>query len=621
MGMMELFTLGGKITTNANEANDDIDKVTGKAKDAESKMSKTFGNIGRAFAAAFAIDKIIDFGKKMVESTAAVQALDSQFTQTFKDNGTSAMDLITKQAKDQNVNVDRLKGTWASFYGTFRGGGADANQSLDLTKKYMSLAADGAAYYDTSLEDVVSRLKSITMGNFEAGDAIGVNINATKMDIKAKEKYGKSWLALSDTEKEYLLIDTVGKIYENSGAMGQAQREANNYSNVMENLKATWKRFLSIVGSPVLSGVIFVIQGITGVVQQLAAKLQSFNPGQFVTSLKSDMPSIGVAFDTLKGIFFALRDSFVQVVTSIITNAQKWYNDNKVTIDKIVQTFNYCMGLIKQIIQDMTTIAMAVWNSFGKYIFDIAVVYLGFVLMKVQAVLQMISGIFRIIAALIQGDWAGAWEGVKTLLSGALTFIYTMIMDRLIGAVLNKIKGFGTGIKDVFANLKTGITTHVDGMVGNIRNAVSPILNILTKPFSSAFDSISGWVSRIKSAVANIFNTAIKRPKFSFTGSLNPANWPSQGLPKLGIDWFAEGGIMMKPMPFGINPATGNVMAGGEPSTGGEAILPLNKLPEMMAEALGKAGFGNQPIAVYINGREVFSALSPYMATAAKGVR
>ncbi|MPN61232.1 hypothetical protein SDC9_208966 [bioreactor metagenome] len=110
-----------------------------------------------------------------------------------------------------------------------------------------------------------------------------------------------------------------------------------------------------------------------------------------------------------------------------------------------------------------------------------------------------------------------------------------------------------------------------------------------------------------------MFDIHIKRPKFSFTGSLNPMNWASQGLPKLDIEWYANGGILTKPMPFGINPSTGNVMAGGESSTGGEAIMPLNKLPGLMAEAMRQAGIGSQPIVINIDGREFAIATAPYM--------
>ncbi|MDM0495297.1 hypothetical protein QTH32_13070, partial [Clostridium perfringens] len=154
------------------KAQAELNKLKGTTEKTSSGISKSLKGVGMAVAGAFAVDKIKDFTMSMIEASAGVQALDSMFEQTFKGDQAKALEGITSQAKEQNINVDRLKGSWASFYGTFRGNGADANKSLELTSRYMKLAGDGSAYYDKSLEDVVGRLKSITMGNFEAGDAI-----------------------------------------------------------------------------------------------------------------------------------------------------------------------------------------------------------------------------------------------------------------------------------------------------------------------------------------------------------------------------------------------------------------------------------------------------------------
>lgn len=621
---MELFTLFGKIATNADEAKNDIDGVTDKAEKSEGKMSAAFKKIGTAVAAAFAVDKIIDFGKNMVETTAKVQALDSQFEQTFKGNQAEALELITNQAKEQGINVDRLKGTWSSFYGTFRGNGADANESLELTNKYMQLAADGAAYYDLSLEDVSSRLKSLVMGNFEAGDAIGVNINATKMDTKAKEEYGKAWKDLNDTEKEFLLIDTVGKIYENSGAMGQGAREANNWSNVTENLKSTWERFLLVLGSPVLSIATNVVQTLGQIIEQLTAKVQSFSVAEFIQKLSDSggaAGALGTTFNLLKDIFITVKDRFIEIVTAIVQKAQEWYLNNQDIITKIIDTFNTCMTYIKDIINGAVDVIMFLWNNFGQYIFDTIAFYIQLVLDRVRNVLGFIKGVFDVITSLIKGDWNGVWEGVKTILSNALEFVVRLLIEQLLGNFIKKIGEWGSSLLESIKNTFSNVTNSVGNLVSSISSKASGILDAITKPFSGAFESVTGWISKIKNAISNMFDTYIKRPHFSFSGSLNPINWPTQGLPSLGIEWYANGGILTKPMPFGINPVTGNVMAGGEPSTGGEAIMPLNKLPGIMAEAMKQIGYNQQPIIINIDGKEVFSALSPHAAMAIKGRR
>lgn len=286
---------------------ENVENTTSKA---GSTLTSTFKKVGTVIAGAFAVDKIKDFTKSMIEASASVNALDSMFEQTFKGEQAQALELISKQAQEQGIHVDRLKGTWASFYGTFRGNGADANESLQLTSRYMELAGDASAYYDLTLEDVVSRLKSITMGNFEAGDAIGININATKLNAIATEKLGKKWQDLNDTQKEFLLIDVAEGIYENSGAMGQGSREADNWANVVANLQTVWERLLGTIGQPVLKTAVGIVQNLTSKLEALVPVVQ--NAGQYVQQLKD---------------WFKEHETAISIVTAslgILTDSISW---------------------------------------------------------------------------------------------------------------------------------------------------------------------------------------------------------------------------------------------------------------------------------------------------------
>ncbi|MGN0621347.1 MAG: hypothetical protein ACI4I9_05730, partial [Porcipelethomonas sp.] len=60
---MELFKILGKIAVENSEANNAIDETSGKAEQSESRITNAFKKIGTAVVAAFAIDKIKDFGQ------------------------------------------------------------------------------------------------------------------------------------------------------------------------------------------------------------------------------------------------------------------------------------------------------------------------------------------------------------------------------------------------------------------------------------------------------------------------------------------------------------------------------------------------------------------------------
>lgn len=495
---MELFTLFGKIGTNHAQANSEIDSVTDKAKDAESKISSTFKKVGTAIVAAFAVDKIIDFGKKMVETTADIQALDSQFTQTFKDNAGKAMDLINKQSKDQNIQVDRLRGTWSSFFGTFRGNGADVNQSLDLTKQYMNLAADGAAYYDTSLEDVVSRLKSITMGNYEAGDAIGININATKLDTIAKEKYHKKLQDLSDTEREYLIIDTASKIYKNSGAMGQAAREANNYSNVVENLRATWNRFISILGAPVLSVVVTVLSKMTDGISQLTAKMQSFSPGNFVSALAN-----------------AFSPEFIALVKEMVNWIQQLASKMQ---DTAFQSFGPILGTIQGFLSNLWLAVQPVAEALGVTLLGAITIIMSVINLLIPIIATVINNFIQF-ASMILSNVApaitiianGFSSLVQTVTDAIVNYIIPLIQQfvAMIQQLLAENKDKLTLIASLFGTLANAIANKVNWIIGIIRQYIIPFILEIVQFISQHMDNIKGIFQGALNIIAGILNVFI----------------------------------------------------------------------------------------------------------------
>lgn len=100
----------------------------------------------------------------------------------------------------------------------------------------------------------------------------------------------------------------------------------------------------------------------------------------------------------------------------------------------------------------------------------------------------------------------------------------------------------------------------------------------ITSPFKKAAEAIGNIWSGIKS----IF----KLPHFKFSGSLNPLNWATEGLPKIGVEWYAKGAIMNQPTAFGINPSNGKRMIGGE--AGPEAVAPIDTLLKYIRTAVSE---------------------------------
>lgn len=83
----------------------------------------------------------------------------------------------------------------------------------------------------------------------------------------------------------------------------------------------------------------------------------------------------------------------------------------------------------------------------------------------------------------------------------------------------------------------------------------------------SKLDWVSDKIEKFKKSFSNMFS-GIKLPHFTFTGSMNPIKWATEGMPELDVSYHADGGIFNKPTLLGGNHVVGEA--------GAEAIIPLS---------------------------------------------
>ena len=155
----------------------------------------------------------------------------------------------------------------------------------------------------------------------------------------------------------------------------------------------------------------------------------------------------------------------------------------------------------------------------------------------------------------IKAYFSTIWNGIKSVFTTALTAVKNNI-----SSVFNGIKSFFSniwnGIKGIFSNSLNSIKTTVTSVVNTIKNAFSTGFNAAKNTVLSVFDAIkSGITNKLeaaKSVVSNMiekikgfFNfkwslPKIKLPHFSVSGSANPIDWISQGVPKISVSWYKK---------------------------------------------------------------------------------
>ena len=536
---MELFKLLGTIAIDNQKANSEIDETTDLAEKSEGKMSKAFKAIGKAVAVAFAADKIKDFGAKCIEVAAEVKATNSQFEQTFGDMQQAASDAINRVAEDSGILETRLKGIGTSIYAFAKTTGMESTEALGMMEEALQVAADSAAYYDRSLEDTTESLKSFLKGNFENDAALGLSCTETTRNAAANKLYGKSFIELSESQKQLTLLQMVKDANELSGAMGQAARESDGWENVTGNLNESLKQLMATIGQPILSAAVPVVQSMTEKMTSLGETVRSVQ--EWFKEHKKAVEAVTSALEVATAAVIAYKASAV-----ITTVAQGVLNGTLKISEGLVALLTGKMTLAQLAQVGMTKAQAALnlvmsANPIGLVIAAIAA------LIAIFVVLWKKSESFR-------DFWKDLWHKISTFAVEAVELIKKTVQS-----------GFDAINKYIVEPVKEAYEM--------VKSTFEKMYNAIVEPIEKAKEKVSEIVDKIKDPL-NIGATVETTVK-------------SSGVQTAKVKAHAEGGILTKTTIFGYTPATNTYHLGGE--AGAEAVAPIDKLQGYVGAAVNNS--------------------------------
>lgn len=276
----------------------------------------------------------------------------------------------------------------------------------------------------------------------------------------------------------------------------------------------------------------------------------------------------------------------------------KWIDEN--VIQPVVEFFkglwdgivNIFKSIIDWVKNNWKSIVLFLINPFAgvfNYLYTNFEGFRNFIDNVVQSVKQffvdMWNGIKSSVSSIV--NWVkNAWDTIKNATSTAFNAVKSTVSN-IWNGIRTAISNAVNKVKSTVSNIWNGIKSTTSSVFNSVKSVVSSvwngIKNAITNPIETAKNKIKGIVDTIKGFFKNmkISLPKIKLPHFKISGSFSLSP-PS--VPKLKIEWYKEGGIMVNPTIFGMN---GNrLMAGGE--AGPEAILPIDKLEGYISGAIEK---------------------------------
>lgn len=602
--MADIFSLVGRVSVEYAQAETALDRISDAAEETAdsledvgdsaegaggtteksgNRMSSAFKKIGSAVVAAFAVDKIVDFGKSVVDASATVAAEQSAFEQIMGDYSNNAQAKVNEIADATGMVSTRLTPYMTSMTAKFKGLGYDIDDATTLAQDGLTLASDAAAFWDKSLEDSMGALNSFINGSYEGGEAIGLFANDTQLASYAVKQgivsEAKEWANLDEAKKQATRLQYAQDMMAASGATGQAAKEADQYANVQANLTEKWRQFKSQIGEPLLQNVVIPAMGklsagvdkasaayqkcskwisehkteleiAKGVLIGLTVAVSSFllimNWGKIMATAKAALLGIKTA---MLAVNAAMKANPIGLVISLIAglvagflylwNTSEEFRNFWIGLwETIKTTASGVWEAIKSAADNVITALQTGWEAFTtffstlwtnisnavstawEFIKNVVSVGLQTIGLIISAAVQIIALPFQFIWENCKGIIQKAWDKIKNIVTVGVNVVKTVIT-----VVFNAIKAYITIVVNIWQTIISTawnvIKTVVTTVVNAIKNVVTTVWNAISSVTSSVFNAIKSVASSVWNSIKSVITSVVNGIKSTVSNIWN----------------------------------------------------------------------------------------------------
>lgn len=642
-----------KLASDFDEASDSIRIGTGATGDALLGLEEDFKSVYQSVDTSIgeASQVIADLNTRTGLSGESLQNLSTQMiklgkvtgedintlipaaTRMFGDAGISAneyanaLDYTFKVSQSTGIGVSKLQELMTQFGGPLRQMGFDWQTSAAMLGKFEKegvntelvvgslrialgkMAREGISEPNKALQVMINRIKeagtageanalALEMFGAKAGPDMAAAIREGRLNLdeliqslkNSPESIEKVYSDTADAAEQFAVLKN--KLAVSLEPLAKTLFEAVNNAmpsieRLIESITKIIERFTSL--SPAQQDMILkmaLIAAAIGPVLMAVGNLISIGGSLFSTlgSISTAIGAAGGASGALGAAFTALTGpvgiiigaiaGLTAVFVALYKNNEDFRNNVNETWNEVKEIISGIIEVIKELFSAFIDFAIILWEKYGEDLTRIVSSAFSVISSVISTVLNAIKDIIKIITSLIKGDWQGVWEGIKSLTSNLWNGIKSII-ESVLGLIKNIITLQLKYIKDFVSGIWNGLKTLTSTVWDGIKSAIEKPINAARDTVKKAVDAIFGFFKNLK--IPEIKIPKIKLPHFNLKGSfsLNP---PS--VPKLSVDWYAKGGIFNAPSIIGVGEA------------GTEAVLPIDRLDDILAKALAKVGGG-----------------------------
>ena len=283
-------------------------------------LSSSFKALGSTIATVFSVTAIIRFSKQSGEFATQTEASVQRLVDIYGEAAQSVGDFIDANARA--IGLSKSAGaSIAATYGNLLSVWADQETNARLTNNLLNQTAVVASKTGRTTTDVAERIRSGLLGNTEAIEDLGINVNIKTIEITDAFRRiadGRSWEQLNAYEQSQVRTLAILEQSTNKYGTTVAQTSAtvrNQYQAAYEDFQNTWGQVVNKVLIPVLKVLTQVFNIATKGLQIIAGLT-----GKTIdtsTAFSSQEKAIGGAVDNQEALTDAVKGTNKELKKSL----------------------------------------------------------------------------------------------------------------------------------------------------------------------------------------------------------------------------------------------------------------------------------------------------------------
>lgn len=267
-----------EVENQVKGTSDQVKNATAKVREQSNSIGSAFGKLAKFAGFAILGKKLLDVGMYSTQTALEVSASMNQIKRQMGESSQSFLKWVNDNANAMNMGVGEATNYGAVYSNLFSGFIKDTNKLSAYTAKMLQTSAVVAEGSGRSITDVMERIRSGLLGNTEAIEDLGINVNVAMIEsTEAFKKFanGQSWQQLDyQTQQQIRLMAILEQATAKYG--NTLSNSVNGRISLFKSLMKDAALNLGNSMLPIINAIMPVLNSFAMVLKNVTAKLAEF---------------------------------------------------------------------------------------------------------------------------------------------------------------------------------------------------------------------------------------------------------------------------------------------------------------------------------------------------------